>query len=466
VGRWRHRLCTLAGILVIPAAAWLPARAVDLTTETISTGLNRPLFVTAAPGDTARIFILEQTGRVIVHRNNGIESVFLDLTDSVTCCGEQGLLGLAFHPDYETNGYFYVSYTTEGPTPGGKSRIVRYRVSDDPDVAEVDSAVTLLEEDQPFTNHNGGMIGFGPADGYLYIGFGDGGSGGDPGNRAQDLTTLLGKILRIDVDSRDPGLEYGVPSDNPFGDEIWALGLRNPWRWSFDRSTADLWIADVGQQNWEEINFQPASSAGGENYGWRCREGMHDYNFSGDCALKTFTDPFTEYGHTNGRCSITGGFVYRGDAIPSFDGKYFYGDYCTGEIWSLRYGGSTVTDSVEHTAALNPGGNNITSFGQDARGEIYFTVLSASGGIVYKIVPSPVACCSGSTGNIDGDIEELVDIGDLTALIDYLYISLIEPDCLAEANIDGDVQGIIDIGDLTALIDFLYINNTPPANCP
>jgi glucose/arabinose dehydrogenase len=456
-----NRLVFGLSLVVVTATSNYSAVAA-LTTETLTNVVSVPIFVTAAPGDTSRIFIVEQTGRIKIRKSDGSISTFLNLSTEIECCGEQGLLGMAFHPDYDSNGYFYVHYTVNGPTLGDISRIARYRVSANPDIADIDSLTVLMDIPHPFPNHNSGMLAFSPVDAYLYIGMGDGGSGGDPGNRAQTDSTLLGKMLRIDVDNPDTGLDYGIPASNLSGNEIWAVGLRNPWRFSFDRSTGDLYIGDVGQQLWEEINFQPSTSIGDENYGWRCREGQHDYNFTGDCAAKTFVEPFFEYSHASGRCAIVGGYVYRGNEIPGLIGKYFYADNCTGEIWSLRYDGFSVTDFASHIAELNPDSLRVTSFGEDADGELY---LAVGEGSVFKIVSADNGCCVGITGNIDGDPNNLIDIGDLTGLIDYLYITNNPPDCLPEANIDGDIEGLVDIGDLTALIDYLYISNALPADC-
>jgi glucose/arabinose dehydrogenase len=375
---------------------------VPLSSELVVNGLSRPVQVVAAPGDTSRIFIVEQrsgsTGRIrIFNLNTGTLNSTAFLSVSVNTSSEQGLLGLAFHPDYENNGYFYINYTASGGT-----YIKRYTVSSNPDIADSGSAYTIMTISQPYSNHNGGWLGFSPIDGYLYIGTGDGGSAGDPGNRAQDITNQkLGKMLRIDVDGGSP---YGIPADNPFvgitgDDEIWAYGLRNPWRCSFDRQTGDLWIADVGQNAYEEITFQPASSEGGENYGWRCYEGNHSYNTSGCPNSSTMTFPVWEYSHSYG-CSVSGSAIYRGSAIPSLDGTYFFADYCTSKIWSFRYDGSNTYDYEDRTSELAPGSGSISSisaFGEDANGEIYICDL---GGEVYKIVAEPAsgACCIGTSG--------------------------------------------------------------------
>jgi glucose/arabinose dehydrogenase len=366
-------------------------QAIDITTTRVASGLTSPVFVTYPPGDSARLFIVEQVGRIKILESDTLHTIpFLDISSKVTYGGEQGLLGLAFHPDYGSNGYFYVDYTDTL----GDTRISRFEVSSNPDSADPGSEFLILTVDQPFGNHNGGMIVFGPDD-YLYIGMGDGGSGGDPQNNAQSDSTLLGKMLRIDVDGGTP---YGIPVDNPFAgsgyplDEIWAKGVRNPWRYSFDRQTGDMYIADVGQNTWEEIDFQSASSAGGENYGWRLMEGAHCYDPPTNCDPGGLTYPIYEYSHggTPFRCSITGGYVYRGSAIPGLPGTYFFADYCSDQIWSFRYDGSNLTEFTDRTSELDPGGgqsiDDISSFGEDFYGELYIVDL---GGEVYKIIVDP-----------------------------------------------------------------------------
>jgi glucose/arabinose dehydrogenase len=279
---------------------------------------------------------------------------------------EQGLLGLAFHPQYQENGRFFINYTDVN----GDTVIARFQVSDDPDIADLSSEEALLGVDQPFANHNGGVAAFGP-DGYLYLGLGDGGSQGDPMENAENTNVLLGKILRIDVDSADP---YAIPADNPFGNEVWAYGLRNPWRFSFDKSTGDLYIGDVGAGDWEEIDFLPAGSPGGANFGWDHREGAHDFEGGGPEGM---IDPVAEYSHPEGGCSVTGGFVYRG-SMPEWNGIYLYGDYCTGMIWGLLN-----TDGGWQNQLLFDMDVTITSFGQDQNSELY--LLSDNGG-VFRLV--------------------------------------------------------------------------------
>jgi glucose/arabinose dehydrogenase len=309
-----------------------------------------------------------------------LSTPFLDITDRVRSVrSEQGLLGLVFHPNYATNGYFYVNYTDTS----SNTHISRFQVfSETPNLADPDSEVILLTIEQDFANHNGGDLNFGP-DGYLYIGMGDGGSGGDPNNHAQTPTSLLGKMLRIDVDGATP---YAIPPDNPFvddpdtRDEIWAIGLRNPWRFSFDRLTDDLYIADVGQGTWEEIDLQPASSPGGENYGWSCYEGNNILKPSRCNTAITYTFPIHVYGHTQGNCSVTGGYVYRGSQYPALWGHYLFADYCSGRLWSLTpdgQGGWQVT-------FLNDIPGNPSTFGENLAGELF--VAGHANGIIYRVV--------------------------------------------------------------------------------
>ncbi len=360
-----------------------------LTVELVASGFAAPLWVGAPDGDFDRLFVVEQnTGRIeIIRGGQVLATPFLDVGSLASEGGERGLLGLAFHPDYLGNGRFFVHYTDNN----GDTRVVEYAVSADPDVADPTPVQTILAEAQPFSNHNGGNLVFGP-DGMLYIALGDGGNGFDPDNRAQDGTTNLGKILRLDVDAGPPF----IPGDNPFlgdpgvNDEIWAFGMRNPWRYSFDRMTGELYLGDVGQNDREEIDFQPASSAGGDNYGWRCMEGTLCTGLTGCvCNDASLVLPILEYGHSSGRCSVTGGFVYRANAIGWLQGSYFLADYCTGEIWSLRYEMGQLTEFIDRTSELDPPGamaiDNVSSFGEDAAGELY--VVDQGDGEIYKIVP-------------------------------------------------------------------------------
>ena len=341
----------------------------DLTLNPIADGYNRPCELVNA-GDE-RLFVVQQPGIIDILLPDGtqLDGHFLDIQSSVQSSGnEQGLLGLAFAPDYCSSGKLYVNYTT---TSSGTTytRISRFYVNpDDENDALENSEEVILEYEQDFSNHNGGHIEFGP-DGYLYIAAGDGGSFGDPNNNAQNLLEYLGKIMRIDV-STDP---YSIPDDNPFAfidnslDEIWAFGVRNPWKFSFDRLTGDLYIADVGQNQWEEVNFQPANSEGGENYGWRCYEGDVPYNTSGECAdITGETYPVATYSHSTGGCSVTGGMVYRGSSFPALEGKYLYTDFCSGDYWIIWQ----LFNEWQNFSGENLP-SSITSFGTDVWGEMY-----------------------------------------------------------------------------------------------
>ena len=356
--------------------------------ELVAEGFERPLYVTHAGDGTDRLFVVEQGGTIrVVVDGDVLSEPFLDIADRVSPEArgsgytERGLLGLAFHPDYAQNGLFFVNYTDQA----GSTVVARYTVSEsDPNRADPDSEELLLLVPQPFANHNGGHIAFGP-DGYLMVSLGDGGSGGDPQGNGQNLGTLLGTLLRIDVNVEEG---YGIPGDNPFVErsearpEIWAWGLRNVWRFSFDRQTGDLYMADVGQNAWEEVNMQPATSAGGENYGWNAYEGTHE--FSGQPPASEVVMPIIEYGHANGWCSITGGYVYRGEKLPELQGYYLYGDWCTGTIWAARQdaGGDWQTMvSLES-------GRSISSFGEDEAGELYLVDYAGS---VWRFVPDEPA---------------------------------------------------------------------------
>jgi glucose/arabinose dehydrogenase len=353
-----------------------PPEAVEPVAREVASGLSMPLFLTAPPGDD-RLFVVEQPGRIRVMRDGALRpQPFLDITDRVLSGGERGLLSTAFPPDYAATGHFWVFYTDLA----GATVVERYRVSADADVADAASAMPVLRVEQPFSNHNGGLIAFGP-DGMLYVGLGDGGSGGDPQNHGQRLDTLLGALLRIDVRGAAP---YAVPTGNPFANtpgarpEIWAFGLRNPWRYAFDRVAGRLYIADVGQNRWEEINAVPASQVG-VNYGWRLMEGSHCYPQE-PCDTAGLTPPVHEYGHADG-CSVTGGYVYRGSRMPALQGLYFYSDFCRGWLRSFRLQAGAATDHREwDVGALG----QVLSFGEDAAGELY--VLSANGR-VYALEP-------------------------------------------------------------------------------
>jgi glucose/arabinose dehydrogenase len=414
------------------------------------------------------LFIVEQhTGRIkILNLNTGLvnSTPFLDI-DGLATGNEQGLLGLAFHPDYAANGLFYVNFNESS----GTTNIRRYQVSaGNPDIANPGSGTTVMTYSQPYSNHNGGWLGFGP-DSFLYISSGDGGSGNDPGNRAQDITSQkLGKILRINVNGDDfPGdtnRNYAIPSSNPFvgwtgDDEIWAYGLRNPWRASFDRLTGDLYIADVGQIQREEINFQPASSTGGENYGWRVMEGTR-CNFPSDplpCYDPSFTAPIHEYMHVgapDGGHSITGGYVYRGP-IRQLQGTYFFTDYVSDQIWSFRFDGTSKTEFVNRTAELSPDVGSIgsiSSFGEDAFGNLYIVDL---GGEVFKIVCKPAA-----SGDFEGDCD--VDLTDFAMFALAWSTQLGDAQWNPKYDISDPRDGIINLNDLAVFVEE-WLTGHPPS---
>ena len=394
----------------LPFAAFLaliplqPAHAVPLKTVRVAQLLSSPVYVTSAPGDFQRLFIVEQAGRIKILRNGVVVNrPFLDINTEVNSVGqEQGLLGLAFPSDFATSGFFYVYYTAG--SGAGYSAFRRFHVSSDPDSADPSISYRILDVTQPQTNHNGGHIAFGP-DGFLWIGLGDGGSGGPP---AQDGNSFLGKMLRIDVNAddfpADSTRNYAIPADNPFVNdplvrgEIWALGLRNPYRWSFDPATGDLVIADVGQFLWEELDFQPASSNGGQNYGWPLTEGNHCYNPPMNCddGDPILTYPIHEYAHgPPGPCwSVTGGYVYRGKAMPALRGTYFFGDFCLAKIWSAHVFEGGIADLADRTAELDPSDsniNNVAAFGEDAAGELYIVERGITTGEIFKIVPDSSA---------------------------------------------------------------------------
>ena len=371
----------LASFLLVLLHSLSAQSAPSIALDLIATGLVNPIGVTHADDGSGRLFITLQGGKIVIYNGTQIlPKAFLELTSRVSCCGEQGLLGVAFHPQYKTNGLFFVNYTDAL----GNTVVARYQVSSDPNVADPNSAIPILSVAQPDVNHNGGQLHFGP-DGYLYISMGDGGGAGDPGNRSQNLSELLGKMLRIDVNS---GLPYAIPASNPFitrsgaRKEIWAYGLRNAWGFSFDRSTGDLFMGDVGQERREEVDFQPAASPGGENYGWRKMEGSLCYNPATGCNDGTLKLPILEYDHSLG-CSITGGYRYRGSQYPALAGIYIYGDFCSGRIWGATRGASSWT-----TAQLLDTALNISAFGEDQAGELYLAHRNGVSGAVYKVISS------------------------------------------------------------------------------
>lgn len=363
----------------VPASV-APLTGIDL--EKVVGGLDDPIGVTNAGDGSGRLFVNERGGRIRVVNADGTlrDRDFVDLSDRIGAGGERGLLGLAFHPDFAANGRVFVHYSRAGD---GATVISELTASADRSTADAASERIIFTLDQPFANHNGGEIAFGP-DGYLYIGLGDGGSGGDPFGNGQDLQVLLGKILRIDVDgAHAPGKQYAIPNTNPYAQggiapgaglsEIWAYGLRNPWRFSFDRATGDLYIGDVGQNAWEEVDRQPASSKGGDNYGWNIFEATH---CASRCSSITPVAPIAEYGHGAG-CSVTGGYVYRGTRQPSMFGTYLFSDYCAGTIW-------TSDDTSVTPVVLAETGLSVSSFGEGEDGEVYLVDLV--GGGLYRVV--------------------------------------------------------------------------------
>ena len=356
------------------------------------TSVNIPVDMTGAGDGSHRLFIVDKSGKIRIYNqttNTLLAANFLDISTLVLNSGEQGLLGLTFHPNYASNGYFYVNYVH---TSSGNTTISRF-TNPSPSTngpVSLSSELVLLSIPQPFSNHKGGDLNFGP-DGYLYIGMGDGGDGGDPGDRAQNPQELLGKMLRIDVNSTSGGKNYAIPPTNPFAgvqtptdylDEIWAVGMRNPWRWSFDRQTGDLWIADVGQGAWEEVDLEAAGSAGGRNYGWRCYEGNHTYNTANCGAMSNYTFPIFEYTHvaSTGGNSITGGFVYRGSAAPALRGWYVCADYTSNNFWLIHPDGT-------YDLQTNVPASSIISFGEDDNGELY---VSSYNGQIYKVTSNPL----------------------------------------------------------------------------
>ncbi len=425
------------------------------TTIRVASGLGNPLLVTHAPDDLQRIFIVEQNGRIKILRNGQVlPTPFLNVDPISIFSGEEGLLGLAFHPDYASNGKFFIFYIDLV----GDIVIARYSVSANPDLAET-TADIVLHIDHPANTrtHHGGWLSFGP-DGYLYVAVGDSGSASFLAENAQDITeNLLGKILRIDVDAddfpADTNRDYAIPPDNPFvgidgDDEIWAYGLRNPWRCAFDDDTGDFYIADVGHSDWEEVSFESAGSAGGRNYGWKCMEGTQCTTYGGcTCPSVDLTPPIHEYGHTAPPtpCSITGGEVYRGCAIPELLGTYFYADFCSNEIWSFLYNG-TVTNLQNRTAAFAPPSplsiRNISSFGKDAAGELY--ICDWSGGEVFKIISGnliAITTADPPDGAIDArrpfDPSDSIPVGWLETLLTFDG----SVDCLTPLDFNVTQQG-------------------------
>jgi len=391
-------VCTLLLLLIVPATAQDTENAttadVMITRDSapsptsvvltpIVSGLNRPLYVTNAGDGSNRLFVLEQSGEIwVIEDGVQLQQPFLDVSQIISQSAltasytEQGLLGIAFHPNYDSNGYFFINYTDRN----GSTVVARYSVTlSNPNIADANSAQIIFQISQPFANHNGGHMDFGP-DGYLYISLGDGGSANDPLGAGQNKGLLLGSILRLDVDN---GLPYSIPEDNPFvsddtgADEIWAYGLRNVWRFSFDAMTGDMYIADVGQNQWEEINFQSADSTGGENYGWNVWEATHAFARG---TAEGHVLPFAEYNHSVG-CSVTGGYVYRGEAIPDLEAVYLFSDYCSGRVWASYRDANMQWNTSEFLQT----GMQVSSFGTDEANELYLIDYS---GTLYRIDPS------------------------------------------------------------------------------
>jgi len=404
-----------------------------------------PVGIYQAGDGTNRLFVLEQPGKIMVFNNEssvGNTETFLNIMSIVDQDGgytEEGLLGLAFHPNFSENGYFFVNYTDYGPK---RNVIARYTVSaGNPNQADYRSSLIILEVNQPYTNHNGGQMGFG-VDGYLYISFGDGGSAGDPQGNGQNLNTLLGTLVRIDVDNSSNGQNYSIPPDNPFvstpaRNEIYAYGLRNMWRFSWDPVTGLLWGADVGQYSWEEIDIIYP----GLNYGWNTMEGYHCYPAGSNCSTDGFELPIYEYPlYVDGVCSVTGGFVYRGSNMPSLYGKYIYGDWCTGDIWALNYSG----DGNSVNESLLQSGINITSFGLDQNNEI----LICGDGYIYKLTSDEEI---GMMGDLNQD--GLVNIQDIIISINIILGG--EPSDYELWSGDLNQDSVIDILDIVLLINLI-----------
>ena len=435
-------IAVLSGLLI------LPNLQAEYTVENAFPNLSftDPVGIYSANDSSDRLFVLEQPGTIKVFNNNASvenDQIFLNITsivDQDPGYTEEGLLGLAFHPNYNENGYFYVNYTDYGPK---RNVIARYTVSSsNPEQADSESSLILLEVNQPYTNHNGGQMGFGP-DGYLYISFGDGGSAGDPQGNGQNLQTLLGSIIRIDVDHFSNELNYSIPDDNPFisipnaRDEIYAYGLRNMWRFNWDSVTGLLWGADVGQYNWEEIDI----IFPGLNYGWNTMEGNHCYPAGTSCSSEGFEPPIFEYAlYVNGVCSVTGGYVYRGNEILSLYGKYIYGDWCTGDIWAFSYSDDGIHTN-EHLILSNI---NIASFGLDQHNEL----LICANSNIYKLT-------SDEESGIMGDLNQdgLVNVQDIIISINIILGE--QPSNYEQWSGDFNQDGVIDILDIVLLINLI-----------
>ncbi len=427
-------------------SAPVPAGVVKVAAELVAGNLDLPVFLTHAPGDFDRLFVVEQGGLIrIITDGIVLAEPFLDLTDVVnSSLPAWGLMAVAFHPDYQKNGFFYVLYTG-GVVPESESIIARYQVSADPAIGDPDSGQLVVNVWSAVSQHHGNWIGFGPNDGYLYFSHGFG-----AGDNAQNLNSLLGKILRLDVNGDDfpdePDRNYAIPPTNPFvgkdgADEVWAYGIRQPWRCSFDRQTGDLYIGDVGAASWEEINFQPASSPGGENYGWDCKEGTQCHaSKSCDCADPTLIDPIFEFERLpEAAVAVIGGYVYRGCAIPDLDGAYLFSDYASNRIWLLRHEAGKIIEVQEIQNQLDlPGNGRYASFGEDAFGELY--ICQRPQGRIFRIIP---------TGPVDPDcnnngVHDACDIAAGTSMDTNGNGIPDECECMWDLDGSGDV-GVKDL---------------------
>jgi glucose/arabinose dehydrogenase len=396
-----RRIPALAAVLALAAPA---SAAQDLRLAKVASGFDEPTYLLSLPGDATRLFVLEKKGRLRLLRDGAPqERDVLDLRAKISDVSERGLLGMAFHPKFgRGNRWYFLHYSDRsGATVIARFELPEPESADRPLLADAASEKRIFRLEQPWPNHNGGTIAFGPLDGFLYLGLGDGGAADDPLNSGQDLGSLLGKILRFDVDRGDP---YAIPADNPFvgvagaRPEIWAWGIRNAWRFCFDPENGDLWIGDIGQNKWEEIDWLPGGHPGGANFGWRVLEGTHDFNVPHGADVARMVPPVKElpHGPPLNHCSVTGGFVYRGAAMPWLQGSYFWADYCSNVIGTLRVDREgRVVEDVDRTAQLDPEGRlrSIASFGEDAAGELY--VLSLSQGTIWKVVPAPPAAEAG-----------------------------------------------------------------------
>lgn len=459
----------LSFLLFLAAFNSYPQSNIDISLY--AGGFNQPLYVTndgIVGNNDNRLYVVEQGGKIKILINGQTNSVsFLDLSNLISNNNEQGLLGLAFHPVYANNAYFYVNYTNQN----GDTQVSRFSVdTSNPDLADPNSELPIISYTQPFTNHNGGCLNFGP-DGYLYISSGDGGSGGDPGNRAQNKNVFLGKLLRIDVDNPSGSKNYGIPPDNPFvGDtnvkeEVWAYGLRNPWRFSFDFTDNNIWIGDVGQGNIEEVDRAPIAEAG-LNYGWRCYEGSQPYNTE-DCPPESeITFPLHHYTHDNGNCSITGGYVYRGNAnMLTFGGHYFYADYCSGLVAELNENGQLLNQSTFT-------GKNWVSFGEDVYKELY--LVDITNGEIFEmisILSTPEYMMDDSLSMLPNPAYENVSFSLKKGKIESISISDIKESILfSEKNISASDK-TIHISGLSSGIYFAKIyfkrrkNHSKKINC-